>query len=307
MEEARTMADYEEEINASMKKFREGDLVKGIVAGIDDYLVHVDLGTYMQGIILPTELSNDPDYRAMDNLTIGQEISTVVIKDDDGNGNLVLSLKEATETLAWQSLKDGMLERKIYEVKISGQVNGGMVAYLEGIRGFIPISRLSVKRVEDDEKASYIGKKINVIVIEANEDKRNLILSAREIEEEQAKKEYEDKVKAIRPGLVTKGIVESIMPYGCFVNIGDGISGLVHISQIAHKHIKTPNEVVKEGDEVDVKVIDIKDGKVSLSMKALVDIMEKTETEDDDTPSEYSSGEEATTGMASLLAGIKLD
>lgn len=306
MEEEMTMADFENEINASMKKYREGDLVKGIVAGIDDYLVHVDLGTYMQGIILPTELSNDPDYRAMDNLTIGQEISTIVIKDDDGNGNLVLSLKEATETLAWESLRDGMLERKVYEVKISGQVNGGMVAYLEGIRGFIPISRLSVKRIEDDEKASYIGKKINVIVIEANEDKRNLILSAREIEEEQAKKEYEDKVNAIRPGLVTKGVVESIMPYGCFVNIGDGISGLVHISQIAHKHIKTPHEVVKEGEEVDVKVIDIKDGKVSLSMKALVDIMEKTETEDD-IPTEYSSGEEATTGMASLLAGIKLD
>lgn len=306
MAEEMTMADFESEINASMKKYREGDLVKGVVAGIDDYLVHVDLGTYMQGIILPTELSNDPDYRAMDHLTIGQEISTVVIKDDDGNGNLVLSLKEATETLAWRSLNEGKLERKVYEVKISGQVNGGMVAYLEGIRGFIPISRLSMKRVEDDEKASYIGKKVNVIVIEANEEKRNLILSARELEEEQAKKEYEDKVKAIKPGLVTKGVVESIMPYGCFVDLGDGISGLVHISQIAHERLKTPHEVVKEGQEVNVKVIDVKDGKVSLSMKALVDVMEKSEPEDD-TPTEYSSDGEATTGMASLLAGIKLD
>ena len=108
------------------------------------------------------------------------------------------------------------------------------------------------------------------------------------------------------PGTVTKGIVESIMPYGCFVNIGDGISGLVHISQIAHKHLKTPHEVVKEGEEVEVKVIDVKDGKVSLSMKALVDVMEKTETEDD-IPTEYTSDEEATTGMASLLAGIKID
>lgn len=306
MGEEMTMADFEDEINASMKKFNEGDLVKGIVAGIDDYLVHVDLGTYMQGIILPTELSNDPDYRAMDNLTIGQEISTIVIGTDDGNGNLVLSLKQATETLAWEKLKEGMLERKVYEVKISGAVNGGMVAYLEGIRGFIPISRLSMRRVEDADKASYIGKKLNVIIIEANDEKGNLILSARELEQEKAREEYENKVKAIKPGVVTRGTVETIMPYGCFVNIGDGISGLVHISQISHKHLKTPHEAVKEGQEVDVKVIDVKDGKVSLSMKALVDVMEKTEEEDDGAPTEYTD-EEATTGMASLLAGIKLD
>ena len=260
----------------------------------------------MQGIILPTELSDDPDFRAMDRLIIGQEISTVVINEDDGNGNLVLSLKQATESLAWESLKEGMLERKVYEVKVSAAVNGGMVAYLEGIRGFIPISRLSMNRVEDSDKESYIGKKINVIIIEANDEKGNLILSARELEQEQAREEYANKVRAIRPGTVTKGIVESIMPYGCFVNIGDGISGLVHISQIAHKHLKTPHEVVKEGEEVEVKVIDVKDGKVSLSMKALVDVMEKTETEDD-IPTEYTSDEEATTGMASLLAGIRID
>lgn len=306
MDESMTMADFEKEIDASMKRFREGDLVKGIVAGIDDYLVHVDLGTYMQGIILPTELSDDPDFRAMDRLIIGQEISTVVINEDDGNGNLVLSLKQATESLAWESLKEGMLERKVYEVKVSAVVNGGMVAYLEGIRGFIPISRLSMNRVEDSDKESYIGKKINVIIIEANDEKGNLILSARELEQEQAREEYANKVRAIRPGTVTKGIVESIMPYGCFVNIGDGISGLVHISQMAHKHLKTPHEVVKEGEEVEVKVIDVKDGKVSLSMKALVDVMEKTEIEDD-IPTEYTSDEEATTGMASLLAGIKID
>ena len=97
------------------------------------------------------------------------------------------------------------------------------------------------------------------------------------------------------------------MPYGCFVNIGDGVSGLVHISQIAHKRLKTPSEVVKPGQEVDVKVIDIKDGKISLSMKALVDVMEKNENDEEEGPSEYLSGEEASTGMASLLAGIKID
>ena len=135
----------------------------------------------------------------------------------------------------------------------------------------------------------------------------SLVLSGRELEEKIAIKEHEEKVRAVKVGTITKGTVESIMPYGCFVNIGDGVSGLVHISQIAHKRLKTPSEVVKPGQEVDVKVIDIKDGKISLSMKALVDVMEKNETDEEEGPSEYLSGEEASTGMASLLAGIKID
>ncbi len=300
-----TMADLEAEIDASMKTYREGDMVKGIVSNIENFVVYVDLGTFMHGIILPGELSDDPEFNMMEDLKIGEEISAIVIMADDGNGNLVLSLKQATEILAWDSLREGMLDKTEYSVKIAKATNSGFITYVNGIRAFIPISRMSIKRIEDDEKEAYVGKTVTAVIIEANEDKRSLILSAREIEERKVNEEYQNKVSAIKVGLVTKGVIESIMPYGCFVNIGDGLSGLVHISQIAHKRIKSPNEVVKLGEEVEVKVIDIKDGKISLSMKALLDIMEKTETEEEET--EYLSGEEATTGMASLLAGIKLD
>lgn len=305
-EEQLTMADFEDEINASMKRFKEGDKVTGLIANIEDFVVYVDLGTFVHGIILPMELSDDPEFNMMDDLRIGQEISAIVINTDDGNGNLVLSLKQAVEAQAWEELREGLLNKTEYEVKIAKAVNGGMITYVNGIRAFIPISRLSIRHIEDSEKEAYVGKKLKAVIIEANEEKRSLVLSVRELEQREADELHQQKVTAIRVGAVMTGIVVTIKPYGCFVDIGDGISGLVHISQIAHERLKTPHEVVKEGQQVNVKVIDIKDGKISLSMKALVDVMEKNE-EDNDLPSEYSSGEEASTGMAALLAGIKLD
>ncbi len=307
MEEKLTMADFEDEINASMKKFKKGDMVKGLIANIEDYVVHVDIGTYMQGIILPTELSDDPSFNMMDDLKIGDEITCIVVGEEDANGNLILSLKQAANILAWESLAEGKENETVYTVKISKSVNGGWIAYLNGIRGFIPVSRLSLKRIEDSEKESYVGKTYDVIIADMDEGKNSLILSARELEQKRADKEHEEKVLAVKPGTVMKGIVESIMPYGCFVDIGGGLSGLVHISQISHRRLKSPSEEVKIGQEVDVKVIEIKDGKISLSMKALLDFTEKNDTDKDDGPSEYLAGEEATTGMASLLAGLKLD
>ena len=307
MEEKQTMADFEEEINASMKKFKKGDMIKGLISDIEDYVVHVDIGTYMQGIILPTELSDDPSFSMMDDLKIGEEITCIVIGEEDANGNLILSLKQAAKILAWEALAEGKENETVYSVKISKSVNGGWIAYLNGIRGFIPVSRLSLKRIEDSEKEDYVGRTYDVLIVDMDEKKNSLVLSAKELEQRRADKEHEEKLLAVKPGTITKGIVESIMPYGCFVNIGDGLSGLVHISQISHRRLKTPSEEVKEGQEVDVKVIDIKDGKISLSMKALVDIMEKNDTEDKESPSEYLAGEEATTGMASLLAGLKID
>lgn len=301
-----TMADMEDEINASMVTYNKGDMVHGIISGIENYIVYVDLGTYMQGIILPDQLSDDPDFNIMEDLKIGEEIDAVVVMEDDGNGNLVLSLKQAAYINAWKELSDGAENGTEYSVKVAESVKGGVTAYLKGIRGFIPSSRLSIGRMDDEAKAELVGKSIDVIVAEADESKRRLILSAREIEERKAAEDAAARMSAVYEGMVTKGVVESIKPYGCFVNIGDGLSGLVHISQIAHKRLKSPSEVVKPGQEVDVKVIEIKDGKISLSIKALQDIMEKDDTSDKP-EMEYVSGEEASTSMSSLLRGIVID
>lgn len=142
-------------------------------------------------------------------------------------------------------------------------------------------------------------------VIDVDKAKKRLVLSAKELLREKADEDRRNKISNIEVGFVTEGTVESLQPYGAFVDLGNGISGLVHISQICEKRIKKPSEAVNVGDKVKVKVIAIKDGKLSLSIKEASDLMAKeVEEEIFELP---ESGEEATTSLGSLFANIKLD
>lgn len=298
-----SMGDFEDQINKSFIKINEGEIVKGTVIGISDTEVTVDLGYYAEGIIKLEDLSNDPRFSIKADVTLGQEITAAVIKEDDGQGNILLSKKEADNVLSWTTLKNYMENRTVLKVKIAQAVNSGVVTYLEGVRAFIPASQLSLTYVEDLE--TWVSKEISVIVITVDEDSKKLVLSGKEVERDKALEDKNSKISRLQIGLITKGTVEKIVPYGAFVNIGEGISGLVHISQICGRRIKTPNEVIKEGQEVTVKITEVKEGKVSLSMKA---VEEKAEVLDnvDEVPFEYSTGGEASTGLAGLLAKIKL-
>jgi small subunit ribosomal protein S1 len=298
-----SMGDFEDQINNSFIKITEGEIVKGTVIGISDTEVTVDLGYYAEGIIRLVDLSNDPRFSIKADVVLGQEITATVIKEDDGQGNILLSKKEADNILSWTLLKNHLENRTILKVKIAQAVNGGVVTYLEGIRGFIPASQLSLNYVENLE--SWVNKEISVIVITVDEDNTKLVLSGKEVERDKALEDKNSKISRIQIGLITKGVVEKIVPYGAFINIGEGLSGLVHISQICGKRIKSPSEVIKEGEEVTVKIIEVKDGKVSLSMKA---VEEKAEVLDsvNEVPFEYSTGGEASTGLAGLLSKIKL-
>ncbi len=298
-----SMDDFKEQLNNSFKKINEGDILKGTVIGISEAFVTLDLGYYTEGIIKLEELSNDPSFSIKADVTPGEELSAMVLREDDGHGNILLSKKRADDVLAWEQLNEMKDNRTIVRVKISQAVNGGVVTYLQGIRAFIPASQLSLTYVEN--LASWVGKEIDVIVITSSEADRKLVLSGKEVERDRAQKDKKNRINKLQLGIVTTGTVEKIAPYGAFVTIGDGLSGLVHISQMSDKRLKSPNEIMKEGDTVTVKVIDIKDGKISLSMKA---VEEKEEVVEDaaDAPSAYSSGDEATTGLAALLKGIKL-
>lgn len=298
-----TMDDFKEELNQSFKKIQEGDLLTGTVIGVSDTEVTVDLNYYTEGIIPLAELSNDPSFSIKADIQVGDTITAVVLREDERTGNIVLSRKSATDVLAWDTLKEAMESKKRYNVKVASAVNGGVITYVEGIRAFIPASQLATHYVEDVE--SYVGQTLTVIVISVDEDKQKLVLSAREVLREEESLVKTNKISHLQVGLVTTGVIEKIAPYGAFVNIGDGLSGLVHISQICGKHIKSPNEVVKEGQEVTVKIIDVKDGKVSLSMKA---VEEDAEIIDDveEVSVEYTSGEEVGTGLGALLANLKI-
>ena len=212
-----------------------------------------------------------------------------------------MSAKEANDILAWYRLKKYMEEKTVLNVKVGGVVKSGVVAYLEGIRGFIPASKLSLEYVEELE--DWLGKEIQVQVITADEEDKKLVLSAREILRAKANEERKAKISNVEVGLVTEGVVESIQPYGAFINLGNGLSGLVHISQISEKRIKTPASVLTVGDKVKVKVIAVKDGKLSLSMKALNDVAsEEIQEEVYDLP----ESESISTNLGSLFAKIKL-
>lgn len=299
-----SMAEFEEEISRSMKKIQEGDILSGTVIGVGDTEVMLDLGSYTEGIIRLEELSNDPRFSIKADIAVGDVIKAMVLREDDGQGNILLSKKQADDILAWDKLKELLETKEVVSVKLQSAVNGGMIAYLEGIRAFIPASQLSLSYVEDLE--SWAGKTIDAIVITVDEDKKRLVLSARELLWQKEQEEKQHRLDSLQKGLVTTGVIEKIAPYGCFVNIGEGLTGLVHISQICGKRIQSPNEVVKLGEEVKVKILDVKDGKISLSMKAVEDREEVVE-EIEEAPVEYHSEGEASTGLASLLAGIKIN
>lgn len=298
-----SMDDFKDELNQSFKKIKEGDLLTGTVIGVSDTEVTVDLNYYTEGIIPLAELSNDPRFSIKADIQVGDTVTAVVLREDLRTGNLVLSKKSAADILAWDTLKEAMEAKKRYSVKVASSVNGGVITYVEGIRAFIPASQLSTQYVEDVE--SYVGQTLTVVIITVDEDNQKLVLSAREVLREEESLAKTNKISHLQIGLVTTGIIEKIAPYGAFVNIGDGLSGLVHISQICGKRIKSPNEVVKEGQEVTVKIIDVKDGKVSLSMKAVEEDAEIVE-DVEEVSFEYSSGEEAGTGLGALLANLKL-
>lgn len=298
-----SMDEFKDELDRSFKKINEGDILTGTVIGISESEVVLDLGYYTEGIIKLEELSNDPGFSIKADVKMGEEITATVLAEDDGHGNILLSRKRADDILAWAKLKEAMAARKTFKVKISSAVNAGVVTYLFGVRAFIPASQLTLSYVEDP--TSWVGKEIEVTIITVDEDKQKLVLSGREVERDKEAREKRSKLSSLQTGLVTTGTVEKIAPYGAFVNIGDGLSGLLHISQIADRKLKSPSEVIKVGDEITVKILDIKDGKISLSMKA---VEEKDDVIEDvkEAPATYSTGEEATTGLAALLKNIKL-
>ena len=199
----------------------------------------------------------------------------------------------------WNRVMDYMEKKTVLPVKAEGIVNGGAIAMVEGLRGFIPASKLSLSYIEDLE--TYLLKDIEVRVIDVDQANNRLVLSAREILKEKEQQARAEQIASIKTGTVMEGTVETLQNYGAFIKLDNGLSGLVHISQISQKRIKTPGEVLKVGDTVKVKVIGIKEGKISLSMKALEEHQEEVEER-----VEIPKSENIGTSLGDLFKNIKL-
>lgn len=233
---------------------------------------------------------------------------------DDFKEELEASYKAAEESgtqdseeldPVWATLQQYMDDKEVLNVKIGGVVNAGVIAYVDGVRGFIPASRLSLDHVDDLNE--WLNKKIRVRVITVDPEKKRLVLSAREILRDEARAEAKQKEKEafdqIKVGDVLDGKVENLKDYGAFIRLANGLSGLVHVSQISDKRVTSPEKVLKVGQDVQVKVIAIKDGKLSLSMKALL-VKENEPAEDEHYTMPKS--ENISTNLGSLLANLKL-
>lgn len=301
MEEKLSMDDYATELEASFRKVQEGDVLTGTVIGVSETEVTLDLKYYTEGIIRLEDYSEDPAFSIKEDVKVGEEVTATVLRPDDGQGHILLSRKAAAAEMAWKKVAEYLENETVLDVKVGGVVNAGVIAYVEGLRGFIPASKLSLSYVENLE--DFLNKEIQVRVITVDPEKKKLVLSAKEILREKAAEARKAKISNVEVGLVTEGKVESIQPYGAFIDLGDGLSGLVHVSQISEKRIKSPDVVLKVGDKVKVKVIAIKDGKLSLSMKALNDVAAEEIREEKVV---LPKSEELTTSLGDLFKNIKL-
>ncbi len=202
----------------------------------------------------------------------------------------------------WNVVIDYMEKKTALTVKVEGIVNGGAIAMVEGLRGFIPASKLALSYVENLD--TYLLQEIDVQVIDVDQANNRLILSARDLLKEKARKEKQAQIESVAVGTVMAGTVETLQAYGAFIRLENGLSGLVHVSQISQKRVKAPKDVLNVGDAVTVKVIAVKDGKISLSMKALEEkpVVEEVVEEKVVIPAAEKIG----TSLGDLFKNIKL-
>lgn len=204
----------------------------------------------------------------------------------------------------WAAFEKMLEEKTVSKVKIVEVVKGGCVAFLDEVRGFIPASQLSVKYVEDLD--TYLNTNIDVVVITVDPQKKRLVLSHKEIEKEKEDAARKERLSNIKAGDIIRGRVNSLKEYGAFITLAEGIDGLLHISQISHKRIKHPGVALNVGDEVEVKVIGMEKGRISLSKKALE---ENNAREDERRNTEHFKYEEkgkVSTSLAGLLKDIEI-
>lgn len=214
--------------------------------------------------------------------------------------------KDAFEAPVWDKFKSLMENKEVIEVKVENAVKGGVITFIDGVRAFIPQSHIALNRIED--LASVVGNEIKVRVIEVEQKSKKLVLSARSVLREEARSAKRAKAADIPVGTVLTGKVESLQPYGAFIRMEDGVSGLVHVSQIAKKRVNDPADVLKVGEEVQVKVIAVKDGKLSLSIKALQEPETPVEVVEEVVEKVViPKAENIATSLGDLLKGIKLN
>ncbi|MDR1775167.1 MAG: 30S ribosomal protein S1 [Actinomycetes bacterium] len=252
-------------VDTTLTSFEEGDLVSGTVVKIEHDEVLVDIGYKSEGVIPLRELTIRRDVEPGDLVAVGDPIEALVLQKEDKEGRLILSRKRAEYERAWADVERYFETGEAVLGDVIEIVKGGLIVDI-GLRGFLPASLVDLRRVKDLQ--SFLGEKIEARVIEMDRHRNNVVLSRRVILEESRKADRGEILSKLQEGMILPGTVSSIVEFGAFVDLG-GIDGLVHISELSWGHINHPGEVVKVGDPVEVKVLDVnvKKERISLGLK----------------------------------------
>ncbi|MBO6158335.1 MAG: S1 RNA-binding domain-containing protein [Firmicutes bacterium] len=261
-----SMEDFYEMFEASMKPVRNGDMLEGTIIEIGPDAAIVDLGSYMDGI-LPKEQLEDGE--SLEDLKVGDKIRVAVRRVDTRNSQIMLSKRDADRVIAWSDLKSHQEEGDAVLVKVEEAVKGGLRVRCGSARGFMPASQVDLSYQEDLSK--FVGQELKAELMEVDPEKKDFTCSRKRIlikEKEMAKERLFQTLKA---GDRLSGKVVDIRPYGAFVEIENGVTGLIHISDLSWSRVKDPSEVVSIGDLVEVGVlkVDPENERISLSLKAV--------------------------------------
>jgi small subunit ribosomal protein S1 len=261
-----TPEELREAIEASLRDFKDGDIVDGEVVKIDRDEVLLDIGYKSEGVIPSKELSIRHDVDPNEVVKVGDRIEALVLQKEDKEGRLILSKKRAQYERAWGRIEEIMQSGQTITGPVIEVVKGGLILDI-GLRGFLPASLVDLRRVRDLHP--FVGQELEAKIIELDRNRNNVVLSRRAFLEESQSEGRKKFLESLQKGERRKGTVSSIVNFGAFVDLG-GVDGLVHVSELSWKHVDHPGEVVTVGQEVEVEVLDVDldRERVSLSLKA---------------------------------------
>src|SRR5687768_16999418 len=259
-------ADFLAAIDETLRDFKDGDIMEGVVVKIDRDEILLDIGYKSEGVIPSKELSIRHDVDPNEIVKVGDRIEALVLQKEDKEGRLILSKKRAQYERAWGRIEEVMNSGQTIKGPVIEVVKGGLILDI-GLRGFLPASLVDLRRVRDLHP--FVGTELEAKIIELDRNRNNVVLSRRAFLEESQSEGRKKFLEGLQKGERRKGTVSSIVNFGAFVDLG-GVDGLVHVSELSWKHVDHPQEVVAVGQEVDVEVLDVdlERERVSLSLKA---------------------------------------
>ncbi len=251
----------------TLNKVKDGDILEGTILKVNPDEIIVNINYFADGVVPREELTKDHNESLSDLYQVGDSVKVIVLKADDGEGNVLLSKIQADAIVSIEEVEAAFKDKTPLKVKVLDEVKGGLRIFYKGLNGFMPASLVSDSYVENLK--DYAGKTLDALVEEFDDVQKKLIFSRKAYLKIQGDKNKKKLLQSLKPGDTVEGTVANIASYGAFIDLG-GLTGLCHISDLSHRRIDHPSEVVSIGDTVKVHVIrvDLKNEKISLSLKS---------------------------------------